>query len=355
MKTSVLILSLVFSTVIANAGVKEGGGGKGVVCRNTEGGIASVETLDLWEARTLYLRSLPTELASEEALIESAIEILKLSFTDLELLRSRSRGVDYLRDRLNEEILHLKSEDESITRRLRNVTLALTDDSYELARPSANCHIEQIVTYVDDNPDGSADGVRYINQDLVEAMSPLSRAALYLHEAVYRILRDRYQEPNSIRVRRLVGLALSTTGLTAPRFDSDSQMLWCYGRRLHATRSDLILITRGEPSAYGRSFEVRPIITYERAAIEQPAIKFPFLSKNLELLFNPTAASSAGQELEGYPLTGSGSVDFDQKFGSVIVKKTRSTVEVYLSPTTDSSVIVSPSLKGAIKLKCEKQ
>ncbi len=38
----------------AHEGAISGGGGKGVVCRDTAGAITSVQTLDLYEAKVMY-------------------------------------------------------------------------------------------------------------------------------------------------------------------------------------------------------------------------------------------------------------------------------------------------------------
>jgi len=196
---AIILLLLTLSLPQASiAGGLEGGGGKGVVC---QGPIRkTVELLDLWEARILHNEVLDPSLANLglEAGVNILFERLKNSYleniimgggsescTDQECLMMQLRKVS---DRFLLE--------NSRVHRLRSVTLELTDDSFEIAKPE-NCEILQIVNY---QPGGDI----YINQDLFEQLSPLNQIALVAHEAYYAFLR-RSGEASSIRTRRVIG------------------------------------------------------------------------------------------------------------------------------------------------------
>ena len=209
-KMLLVILGGIFFSQLGSAtmveqlfGAISGGGGKGVVCRDHD--KVTVRLLDLWESEVLYgKRALPVT-----GELEHDVETLLLRLRDSYEFKGMggigSEPAQYKDQELVLALMRMWASkfygDSPDVLRLREVTLTLTDDSYELAKPS-NCAIEQIVNF---QPTGRI----LVNQDLFEKMDSLNQAALIAHEAFYSLLRDFAHESNSIRTRRSIGLVSS--------------------------------------------------------------------------------------------------------------------------------------------------
>lgn len=188
------------------------GGGMGVVCRNSDGSIRSVELLDLWEARVIYSRPPILSSASVKEQVHQSLENFKNSvyagdLTGWEWIdrdtRNPVRGPEALHFMLRDEAEKFLLPGISQVHRLRGVTLKRTDDAFEVVTPR-DCEIEQLVRYKDTLHGGEI----LINQDLVDHMDKTNIAALYVHEIIYAYLR-RSIEKSSLRVRRAVGMAFA--------------------------------------------------------------------------------------------------------------------------------------------------
>lgn len=200
------ILILLPCSLLANFRMHEGGissgGGKSVVCYRSDGTVDSVELLDIWEAKTLHGLNIRDSNRGVKEVIDDGLNNLMHS-----IYYKSHGGPKILYNDLREVVdLFLFSGNQNSVRRLRNVQLTLTDDSYEAITPT-DCEIEQVVRY--GNP-----GDILVNQDLVDKMDSVNVAYLYLHEAFYKILRgellrNHYSEKSSVRVRRTIGLVAS--------------------------------------------------------------------------------------------------------------------------------------------------
>ena len=188
----------------ALSGGEAGGGGKVVVCRGADGSVQSAELLDLWEAKTLYSRS-PLPVAGDlAAAVDADLVRLKNAYRfegGGSIGNEAYNGQDYALAVLRMRAHTFLEPQAKSVKRLRNVTLTPTDDSYEVARP-AGCALEQLVIYQDN-------GFIYVNQDLWEKLDEANLAGLIAHESLYALLRDWANESNSIRTRRAVGLVAS--------------------------------------------------------------------------------------------------------------------------------------------------
>lgn len=192
------------STALAGPSVT--GGGKGVVCREPSGLVKSVELLDLWEARTLFRRTI---LKSNESVEVQVAAIAKKFSGETPGDFGGGEVSDILR-RINIEriqdganlFLGKPSKYFHEIIRLRGVTLALSEDSFEDAWPS-DCSVEQIISF--------KPGVGiYINQDLYEKMDATNQAALIIHESLYSFIRFHTMKvKSSIRSRRAVGFVFA--------------------------------------------------------------------------------------------------------------------------------------------------
>lgn len=196
MRFLILLSMFVTPAFAAGLGGEAGGGGKVVVCKNHAGKIASVELLDLWEARKIYSRKVEPVTGDLSAAVDAELVRMKNAYPYQMVSGEQETFLEDLRGHASSFLVW-----DNRIKRLRGVKLTLTDDSYEVARPD-NCEIEQLVNYQDN-------GFIYIDQDLWDKMDKTNLAAAIVHEAFYALLRVRAKEPNSIRVRRTVGLVAS--------------------------------------------------------------------------------------------------------------------------------------------------
>lgn len=204
MKTSIFIV-LFFSNLVF-AGVMNGGGGKGVVCLDTHHQIKSVELLDLWEARTIYGRTPIHPKLSVEKQVNFLLESLKTSIYNRTEFATIG-GVDFVGAEAYKQIMKMNTDrffyPDNHVHWLSGVKLDLTNDSFEIARPT-NCEIRQLARYTDTTGWGDV----LIDKDLFDKMDNTNKAALIIHEAYYANLRG-FGEKSSIRIRRAIGLAIN--------------------------------------------------------------------------------------------------------------------------------------------------
>lgn len=223
--TLLVVLGLALSSAHAANGPNDGGGGKGVVCRNpyNKSIIHSVELLDLWEARVIYKREIPTSAAPVEEQTAAAISRMKNVVSHPYSATVYPNKVivkgDLVEDTLRRTAMMFYEQENhrwANVDRLRGKRLTSTEDSFEEVVPDdENCTVEQIVRYKDQGPRSGANIL--INQDLYERMDNTNKAALILHEALYTMLRQ-FRETNSIRTRRAVGFVMA--GNTFKSLDS---------------------------------------------------------------------------------------------------------------------------------------
>lgn len=215
-KLITIVVLFKISAAVAEAGTRDGGGGKGVVCRNPDGSIKSVELLDLWEARMVYGRQIRYSEASYEQQLKTLLPKLAWAIPYPVINPAQFQG--WLISDLEEHTLDalLKKYPDHFFKTTE--TVEETKDAYERIVPSGRngCKIEQIVSMVD--VDFSNDRLVYFNFELYGLMDETNKAALNLHEALYSYLRRTMNEPNSVRTRRLVGALMS--GVKFNTFDT---------------------------------------------------------------------------------------------------------------------------------------
>lgn len=250
------ILVLVISSgwfAMAHGGM-EGGGAKGYVCRDSLGRIKSVELLDLWEARAVYGRIVQRSTAPVEKQVEAGIQNLKTIFYSIwnhgthEDPRPGYLGTEYvLRYTANyflDPVSNLKPVTEG--------KLVLTVDPKEALEPEEKngCKLEQVVTYFDYYPSE----VIFYDKEIYDHMDETNKAALILHESLYKILRDESRETNSLRTRRAVGLAMSGVKLPALRTWVEMRpRLECWSHRSEIDKLSLFYLVEAWPAVDGRT------------------------------------------------------------------------------------------------------
>lgn len=209
-----LVLGLFVSPAMGFAmGPGASGGGKGVVCRDAQGGIQTAEILEFWEAREIHRLNLQPSRGSMLEMLDASLNALSESmYSGNSSLRTPDRiyrgseALSIIFRGMSRKLLQPDGEHQGTRiRRLRNARLTLTPDSYEPATP-ASCAVEQIVRYEDYK---FQTGSILINQDIFERLDEMNQAGLIAHEVLYKWLRDTTGETSSLRVRRAIGLAFS--------------------------------------------------------------------------------------------------------------------------------------------------
>lgn len=212
------ILSFAFvSSSLALTGVMNGGGGKGVVCLDSQNQIKSVELLDLWEARVLY--GYKVSMSSEGINVADGVEQTLKKLADSHPINGCNDQPDCVLGFLRERAGLFLTPNNKV-KRLQGVSLTLTDDSYESARPSG-CEIRQIVNYKSMNE-------ILVDQDLYVRLDTINQIALISHEAYYATLRLYGTESNSIRTRRAIGYVLGGNEFIRNFPEIPSDHVFCY-------------------------------------------------------------------------------------------------------------------------------
>lgn len=256
-KRQVLVLAVTFlsqnifaSDIVRMFGAISGGGGKGVVClpgsAGSLGPSATVELLDIWEAKT-FNGSFPQP--SNESLavqVDAALVRLKDAYPfqgEGYIDKDRYQDQDYVLALLRLEADRFLKTGFDILY-LSGVTLTLTEDSYELAKP-VNCNIEQIVNY---QPTGRV----LVNKDLFDLLNVTNQAALIAHEAFYRLLRRMADESNSIRTRRAIGHVFTggTFHVSYPNLPSSHTVCTGSGSGSLDQRSQIVFYAGSKPKSY---------------------------------------------------------------------------------------------------------
>lgn len=189
------LLLTFFASNFAFAGHEFGNGGGVVVCRRPIlKTIKSVEVLDLYEART------------QRKLTSNFGDTQKPWREQVEFILNRIRPHTEFRYQLYSGWLSA-FEDEALF--LKKTNFTTVPDSYFVALPK-DCAYEQAV--VQREPLFTGDPRYFVNQDLWDHMNETQRAALVLHELVYREAIG-YGHNNSVRTRYIVGYFTSNKKL----------------------------------------------------------------------------------------------------------------------------------------------
>lgn len=168
------------------SGREVGNGGLAVVCRGGDGLIGSAEVLDLFEGKNQYNLRIPERKRETRALLEAA------------LVRMASRP---------EFLVLVKRELNNVLSNLRwlpkGVELSIIDDAFPIITLKP-CAFEQLAVY-------SWDGNVYVSSGIFGALTPTHAAALFMHEALYKVARD-HGATNSMLARKLNAHLFSEAG-----------------------------------------------------------------------------------------------------------------------------------------------
>lgn len=188
--TMSLATALLLNSFPAIAGSRDAGGGAAVVCRNEAGKITSAEMFDLFEGRALYQLESQAE-TKGKTYLEIAVSV------GIELDRGRSRMPEAEEYSLGYRIREIDKKKQMLP---TDAGVSTIDDTLSPILPK-NCKAVQAAVYLES-------GELYLDQEIWTAFDQLNKAALLVHEAVYKELRD-MGETNSIRARRAVANAFA--------------------------------------------------------------------------------------------------------------------------------------------------
>lgn len=183
-----LVLSSLSTSQLSTANVGNEGahGGGAVVCRDAQGKILSAELLDLYEGREEFGLTLMTSDDTVAQILSPIVERAKaMSARDF--------------SRLYAEIQQVMSKKKMLA---NHIGLEPVVDSFPTIKPK-DCKIEQLANY-------KGDSVVLIDGELWEHLNNDNRAALIVHEAVYKILRDRELVRNSRKARMIIAQLFSS-------------------------------------------------------------------------------------------------------------------------------------------------
>jgi len=202
MKMEFLLLAflLIGSSTSFAAGGVDGGGGKSIVCRHPDGRIKSTEVLDLYEGQIVHKLFYQE---SPKPWSDQIDDVLKNSG----LSEPTSRfGTDILRFLpVIKSKMHFLPDDTELNE---------VDDSHEPIN-RVNCKAEQTVNYLNDN-------LILVSGLIWKSLSETQKAALVLHEAIYRVLREETPaEKNSKRSRHFNAFLFSGGKVNYPTFLAD--------------------------------------------------------------------------------------------------------------------------------------
>jgi hypothetical protein len=181
-KTVFTVLMFFSLTVFAGVGGVDGGGGKSIVCRDSAGQITSAEVLDLYEARMMFGRTLRTPVGTMQGQLQDALKVIPepnrhMIETLISSVQSKMKMVPV------------------------GTKLNLIDDAMEVMLPVGNCSAEQAANYFNEN-------LIMVSEDIWNHLDEMNRAALLMHEALYRY--NRFDgASDSRRTRYAVGAIFS--------------------------------------------------------------------------------------------------------------------------------------------------
>jgi len=184
-----LLLFLVFP-LVSHAGVLNGGGGKGVFCKNR---TPALETLDIYEAKNFY--RLTEELRQGDLKTELLLAVKRID-------EISSKPFELSSDQENEEYAaeFLKEFLDTAVIIPDGTRLPVTEDATTSVIPN-DCEIVQVALY-------NALGLQ-IDGEYWNILDARNKAALMIHEQVY-LDRRLYGDVNSDETRRYVGRLFST-------------------------------------------------------------------------------------------------------------------------------------------------
>lgn len=248
---SFIITTIVVSALMtiapsfASLGNSSGGGGQGIVCRNDDGTVSSAQLLDLAEAEYFFLLELQAQpqersyldIAREyaailDAAIPSTVPTMKSTTTignlppEIEYEINPSNLSSYY-PFIRSGVDRIDSEKKLIPGNI--IGIPPVGDSHPRVVPSAkNCTIEQVAVYKD------GDNQVHIVGSIWNKLSNIDKAALLIHESLYRHLRG-MGDTTSDRTRKTIAYLFSGMKFKQVLEGLPSTYLFCWSNDKEAS------------------------------------------------------------------------------------------------------------------------
>ncbi len=186
------LVCLLSISAAAGGGHEHGNGGGAIVCRDRQGQIRSAQLLDLWEARVTQ-RPLTDKQMNMDDFIQLGLRRL-----------SRNNPLFGAHIRIAYE------QNKALVQNIPPGTSLVSPDDTLHWLMEDGCKLEGAAQYNTSETDGD---VLYIDPAIYNRLPVMDQAALWVHEAVYKVLRQNDLDENSRRARNYVALAFSKDGL----------------------------------------------------------------------------------------------------------------------------------------------
>jgi hypothetical protein len=187
MKSIISILLTISSLNCYSAvGGESSGGGGGFYCPHND----TAEVLDIWEGREVFGYTIPNSNEDIDVQINKAAINL-------------NRLAPHISEEVRQLALTLKNEARALP---AGVKLAFPHDALpNFEKP--DCQLKGLMFF-----DGDQDIVLYDPLLKSKLVSKTDEAALWMHEALYKVLRDKFGEATSVATRKAVACAFSSKG-----------------------------------------------------------------------------------------------------------------------------------------------
>lgn len=184
-----MAFSIILTSALARAGGASTGGGGAFVCRDeATGAIQSSELLDLWEGRLIQTWNIPLTNDPVDQQISKAL--LKLSKVDTGLFR-----------RALQELSNIQAKAQYLP---PEVSFPVPTDTLSIYS-KAGCPLEGMMLY-----DGSFDRLNIASETYQHLTNNTNKAAAWVHETIYKLLRDLENQNDSREARKLTACLFAT-------------------------------------------------------------------------------------------------------------------------------------------------
>ncbi len=181
-----LLLTISSLNCYSAVGGESSGGGGGFYCPGND----SAEVLDIWEGRAVFGYTIPSSNEDIDVQINKAAINL-------------NRLAPHISEEVRQLALTLKSEARALP---AGVKLAFPHDALpNFEKP--DCQLQGLMFF-----DGDQDIVLYDPILKSKLVSKTDEAALWMHEALYKVLRDKFGEVTSVATRKAVACVFSSKG-----------------------------------------------------------------------------------------------------------------------------------------------
>jgi hypothetical protein len=188
----------------ANGGTLTGGGGQGLLCKNSRG-KSVLTSLDTAEGTNAWGYSYPRSSSTIEKEIERVVHNYRYF-----AYRGNRADNDFRDDQETKEYLlkEFRAFEQSLVFTKKGVHLPLSEDLGKLLfEIPQKCKRVQVLYYPDQLAAGQKQAI-LADRAYWRALNPQEQLAFFLHEHVYENFRLLNQETNSQRTRKIVGLLL---------------------------------------------------------------------------------------------------------------------------------------------------